>query len=36
MLEGTANWLIGFLHTLEGESLPEPLDSSRATNALEG
>jgi hypothetical protein len=36
MLEGTANWLIGFLHTLEGESLPEPLDPSHATEPLEG
>lgn len=36
MLEGTATWLIGFLHTLEGERLPKPLDPSRATEHLEG
>lgn len=35
MLEGTATWLQGFTHALEGEELPRPIDFSHETDHLD-
>ena len=35
MLEGTADWLVGFVRTLAREELPEPFDRAHATEHLD-